>query len=871
MARTYNTASTMRKLSRILLVWSALGGAAAVALGALFAGGYYYVLPSLPEAETLRDIQLQVPLSVYSRDGRLIAQFGERQRTPVAYDEIPQRLIQAVLAAEDDRFFEHPGFDYQGLLRAGVNFLLTAGDRSQGGSTITQQVARMYFLTRERTFVRKFKELILATRIEREFTKPEILELYFNTYFFGQRAYGVVAAAQIYFGKELSDLSLSDAAIIAGIPQGPSILNPITSPEAAGRRRSYVLGRMRALGFITDAEYQQAVVEPILGTRFGPELELAAPYVAEMVRAEVLDRFGPAAYEAGLRVTTTVDSRLQRAARTALRRAAEEYDERHGYRGPLAQVALDPMPSPADGMEDAEAAWQAVLADYAEITGFMTGLVVAIDTVAAPPRPDADAADPTGQDAELPAPEVIARLYLPGSGLVSLGLDAVSWAVPYIDDDHVGKAPTTVADVLAPGDVVRLRYAEDGKLRLAQLPEVQGALVSLDPADGGIVALIGGFDFALSNYNRATQSQRQPGSAFKPFIYSAALENGFTTATIVNDAPIVESSQELEDVWRPENYSGRFSGPTRLREALVRSLNLVSIRVVRETGVGPTVSHIRKFGFDDTALPRNLAIALGAGGVAPIDLARGYAAFANGGFRVEPYLIERVEDADGRVLYEAHPKVACGVCEEAARDDDASSGTAAGPSMLAGKAHLAHHMSDLYPPPARPERVITAQNAYLIGDMMRDVVRRGTGRRAYNTLGRQDLAGKTGTTNDRRDAWFAGFNGDLVAATWIGFDQERPLGRYEEGSRTALPMWIYYMSEALAGLKEHAMERPPGIVDVRINPDTGLVTSDSSHSVFEKFRIDEVPDREIESREWPPSTSGPVAPGTDSGTSEPLF
>ena len=871
MARTYEAASIMRRFSRILLLWAALAGAGAAALGALFAGGYYYVAPSLPEAQSLRDVRLQIPLSIYSRDKRLLAQFGERQRTPVAYEAIPDRVVQAILAAEDDRFFEHPGFDYQGLMRAGINFLLTAGDRGQGGSTITQQLARMYFLTRDRTFVRKFKELILATRIEREFTKQEILELYLNTYFFGQRAYGVVAAAQIYFGKSLDELSLSEVAIIAGIPPGPSILNPITSPEAAARRRAYVLGRMAALGYITEAERLEALAEPIHGSRFGPELELAAPYVAEMVRAELIDRFGPAAYEAGLKVTTTIDSRLQNAAAGALRRAVLEYDERHGYRGPVRQIDLDTLPQDlAVGKPEARAGtvWSQVLEDYAAIGGFETGLVVGIDAGSTSAEKAAPAASGTDTDADAAsAAAQVARVVVAGLGEIELGLDAVSWAAPYIDENRIGTAPSSVADVLAPGDIIRLRRDGEGALRLTQLPEVQGAVVSLDPADGAIAALVGGFDFSLSNYNRATQTRRQPGSAFKPFIYSAALENGFTTASIVNDAPIVQSSQELEDVWRPENYNGRFSGPTRLREALVRSLNLVSIRVVREAGIGQTVSHIKRFGFDDTAVPRNLALALGAGGVAPIDIARGYSTFANGGFGVQPYLIDRIEDADGNVLFESRPRVACSACaevaEEAARDP--------APVYGASRDHtLAMAPTELYPKLAPAKRVVSPQNAYLIGDMMRDVVRRGTGRRAYNTLGREDLAGKTGTTNDRRDAWFAGFNGDLVAATWIGFDQERPLGRYEEGSRTALPMWIYYMDEALDSLPEHAMQRPSGILDVRINPETGLVTNDTTASVFEKFRMDEVPEREIENTRRPPLDYG--VPGSrEEPSSQPLF
>jgi len=858
----------MNAYSRFLLVWGALGGALLIVFAALFAGGFYYVAPSLPAAETLRDVRLQIPLSVYSRDGRLLAQFGERQRTPAAFEEIPEQLVQAILAAEDDRFFEHPGFDYQGMLRAGINFLATAGGRGQGGSTITQQLARMYFLTRDRTFVRKFKELILATRIEREFSKQEILELYLNTYFFGQRAYGVVAAAQIYFGKELADLSLSETAIIAGIPPGPSILNPIASQEAAARRRGYVLGRMQTLGFISETDRQLAAAEPIHGSRFGPELELAAPYVAEMVRAEVIRRLGPAAYEAGLKVTTTVDSRLQYAAANALRRAVLEYDERHGYRGSLANVSLDA----AEPTDEApiEAAWDTLLGDYTDVTGFRTGLVVGMDVIPAEPVveiPDLEAVtEETSIEEEPPAVQHEARVYFSDVGEMTIGLEAVAWAAPYINDNLFGPAPTTVADVLSIGDVVRFREETDGTFKLAQLPEAQGALVSLDPSDGAIVALAGGFDFSLSNYNRALQSQRQPGSSFKPFIYSAALENGFTTATIVNDAPIVQRSQELEDVWRPENYSGRFSGPTRLREALIRSLNLVSIRVVRDAGVGHTVRHIRKFGFDETALPQNLALALGAGGVAPLDLARGYAAFANGGFRVEPYLVERIEDADGNLIYAARPRMVCAPCEGPVEE---AAEAVTGYRSYAAAQQLSKP-SDLYAKPVQPERAISAQNAYLIGDMMRDVVRRGTGRRAYNALGREDLAGKTGTTNDRRDAWFSGFNGDLVATAWVGFDQERPLGRYEEGGRTALPMWIYYMDAALDGVPEHAMQRPPGIVDVRINPETGLVTSDTRNSVFEKFRIDEVPERDVEVSTWQSRDINPERPPEDGG-SQSLF
>ena len=847
-------------------------------VGALIAGGYYYVAPSLPQAEELRDVRLQIPLSVYSRDGRLIGQFGER-RSPVPYDDIPPVMVQAVLAAEDDRFFEHPGIDYQGIARAGLNYLLNAGDRSQGGSTITQQIARQYFLTRDRTLVRKFKEWILALRIEREFSKREILDIFLNTTFFGQHAWGVAAAAQTYFGKDLRDISISDAAVIAGIPQGPSILNPITSPEAATQRRSYVLRRMRELNFITVADYQTAMNVPIEGKRYGPEQELDAPYVAEMVRAELIRRFGPSAYVAGLKVTTTIDARLQKAADDALRRALIEYDERHGYRGPLARVDLqqvsvqdevagDTTATISQGLQDAltlaterepespESEWQSVLEAYAPVSGFLTGLVVSVEeilsteeqlavlsaeehaefTAEAPPE------DPPGEEEEPPAPIFQAQVYFNDLGLVPVDLDAVAWAAPYINENRRGSAPRTVADVLQMGDVVRFRLLPSGELRLGQVPEVQGALASLDPMDGAVSALAGGFDFFLSNYNRAIQSQRQPGSAFKPFVYSAALESGFTAASVFNDAPIVQRSQELEGVWRPENYSGRFNGPTRLREALIKSLNLVSIRVIQRSGIRHTVEHVRGFGFDETASPMNPSLALGAGGVAPLDLVRGYAVFANGGYRVDPYLIERIEGAGGEVLYTATPKLACMDCEELDETEPTE------PELILGS-------TDLYADTRHAPRAINAQNAYLMNDMMQDVVRRGTGVRAYRELGRTDLRGKTGTTNDRRDAWFAGFNGDVVTAAWVGFDQERSLGNGEEGARTALPMWINFMREALDGMPLNAMERPPGIVDVRINPDTGLVASTRDNSIFEKFRMNHVPESEPTRPELP---QGPV-------------
>ncbi len=787
--------SRLFKYGVILAVAGALMG-----VGALLAA-YLYLNPGLPSIEHLKDVRLQVPLRVYSRDKKFIAEFGEKRRIPLTLEEVPEPLVQAFLAAEDDRFFEHPGVDYQGLARAATQLLLT-GKRQQGGSTITMQVARNFFLSREKTFVRKLNEIFLALKIERELSKREILELYLNKIYLGNRAYGVGSAAQVYYGASVHDLSLAQIAMIAGLPKAPSRFNPIANPERALVRRDYVLGRMLKLNFITPEQYETAMPEPVTATLHAPSTELDAPYVAEMARAEMVDRFGNEAYTAGYAAYTSVDSRLQRAATRALRHALLEYDRRHGYRGPEQRIPLDPQAAEAD--------WDDLLSDKKVVGGLTPGLVTAVD-------------------------DKSASVYLGEGQSIQIDWQGLSWAKPYINEDHRGAAPKTATDVLAPGDLIRIAPGtdQDGNAYwlLAQIPVVEGALVSLDPDDGAILALVGGFDFYNSKFNRATQAKRQPGSGFKAFIYSAALEAGFTAASLINDAPVVFDDSALEDAWRPENYSGKFFGPTRLRLALTKSRNLVSIRLLRAMGIKHAMHHIAGFGFDPDALPRNLSLALGSGAVTPLQMAEGYAVLANGGYHVEPYFTDRIELNQEGVVYHMDPVRVCEDCEKDTAEQAAVAATVQTPGESdTGEDELA------YAP-----RVITAQNRYLMNSMMQDVIRHGTARRA-RALGRNDLAGKTGTTNDQRDAWFSGFNRSLVAVSWVGFDSSEPLGRGETGGRAALPAWISFMAEALKGVPEQRLELPDDMITVRIDPRTGERAGiDQEDAIFEVFRSEFAP------------------------------
>ncbi|MEL7536848.1 MAG: penicillin-binding protein 1A [Pseudomonadota bacterium] len=808
----------MPRSIRILLCLTSLGIAGAVSGTAAVIGGYFFEAPNLPPAETIRDIPLKVPLRVYTRDGLLIAEIGEERRSPVTYDAIPEFVIHALLASEDDRFFEHPGVDYQGLLRAAWKLALS-GRRGQGGSTITMQLARDYFLTRDRSFVRKLREIYLAWRIEQEFSKEEILAMFLNKMFFGQRAYGVAAAAQVYYDKPLEDLHVAEAATIVGLLNAPSNNNPVSGPENAKQRRAYVLRRMRELGYLNEAEHQAALDYPLESELHGPDVEVTAPYLAEMVRQEMLAQFGDDIYSAGYQVYTTLDSELQEAAVFALINGLLEYDRRHGWRGPLAQLETTLDNDPSAPLTPAE---RQALSNQPQYGPLKVALVRDVD-------------------------ETGARLALANDEIVTIPFANLAWAREYIDDDNVGAVVETATEVLAPGDVVYVIPTVDSGYTIAQLPTVQGAIVALDPSDGAVAALHGGFDYRASKFNRAVQIKRQPGSTFKPFIYSAALDAGMTAATIENDAPVVLESAELEKDYRPINYGGRFNGPTPLRQALYRSLNLVSVRILLRMGIRHAHEYLQRFGFSGAEIPRDTSVALGSGAMSPLKLASAYGIFANTGYRIDPYFIDRIKDANGETLYSADPVIVCASCEAPETDDEPGGIEATlistQPTLAAADDYwpTAAEEPELFADTKLAERVIDARNAWVVSDIMRDVIRRGTGVRA-RVLGRTDLSGKTGTSNDRRDAWFAGFTADLVATVWVGFDEDRPLGGREEGSRTALPIWIRFIERALADAPNNVAPQPDGMTTVRISPSTGkLARPGDSDFVFETFRDEYAP------------------------------
>jgi len=783
---------------------------------------YAYLKPALPDVDTLRDVQLEVPLRVYTRDGRLIASIGEQRRIPVRYEQIPKLLIEAFLAAEDDRFFQHHGVDWQGILRATLANMRAGGVR-QGGSTITMQVARDVFLTPRRDMKRKMSEIYISLLMEAEFSKEEIFSLYANKTFLGERAYGVGAAAEVYFGKALDQLSIAEIATLAGIPKAPSQVNPVANAEAAKNRRSYVLRRMLELGYITQAEHDAANNSPVESRLHGPSIEVDAPYVAEMVRSEMLAKYGEGVYTAGYKVYTTIDSRLQGTAAIALRAGLLEYDRRHGYRGATAKVELSKNPR--------EDLWDTELDQFPLIGGLRPAIVQKVDAKSA-------------------------QIYVKSFGVVTLPWDKLSWARRELPEEKTDRWPIQASEILARGDVIYTVGSTAQNLQFVQVPEVQSAVVSLDPKDGAVVALVGGFDFFQSKYNRAIQAKRQPGSSFKPFLYAAAFDKGYTAASVILDAPVVLDSPDPDQSWRPKDNSGeKFFGPMRLREALVYSRNLVSVRLLQDIGLEYTRNYVTRFGFDKSQLPDDLTLAIGTAEASPLQMVTAYATFANGGFKVNSYYIGRIEDAAGNALFQAEPAIACFDCSRAMPTPAPAHGALLDATDRDGKSLIAP--KDLAPQVLRP------QISYLLANIMGDVILRGTGVRA-RAVGRDDIAGKTGTTNEAHDAWFSGFNADLVTTVWVGFDQDRSLGPGEEGGRTAVPIWTYFMREALAGTPRHPVPVPDGLVTVRINPDTGLLASaDNPNGIMEKFVEGNLPKPELYEG---PNTKNPMNDGD-----KPLF
>ena len=710
---------------------------------------YLYLSPDLPDPASLKDVQLQTPMRVLSRDGALIAQFGEQKRTPLSFDEIPKPFIHALLSAEDDNFFNHNGIDLMGLARA-VSELVVTGQKGSGGSTLTMQVARNYFLTLDRTFMRKLNEIVLAIEIERALSKQEIFELYVNRVFLGHRAYGFEAAAEVYYGQSIQNLSLAEWALLAGIPKAPSRDNPVSDPQAAKERRNWILSRMASLGYITEAEANSAQSAPVNARLHSAQSELRADYVAELVRAEMVERYGSGAYTDGYVVYTTVVSELQRAARSAVIRGLQEYDSRHGYRGAESELAGDP-----DLDRDS---WRETIRQIPTIADMIPAAVVAIE-------------------------ERSIEVLLGDGSIVTIDWErGLRQANPYINEDLFGQAPKRASDVVLLGDVIRVEQRPSGRYALTQLPKAQAALVSLESETGRIQSLVGGIGFSKSKFNRATQAKRQPGSSFKPFIYAAALNSGLTAATLVNDAPKVFKDASLEGIWRPENDSGKFYGPTRLRQALTQSLNLVSIRILEQMGVRSMLDYAQTLGFDTEAFAPDLSLALGTHAMPPLELAKAYAILANGGFAVTPFIIERIETSDGVTVFEANPALGCDPCVDLPESRSELSMT----EVLSGRQT-----------PIKAPRVMDERIHFIIDNMLKDVVRYGTARKAL-VLNRSDLAGKTGTTNGPRDAWFSGYSQKIVTTAWVGFDDFSNLGAKEYSGTAALPIWINYMREALA-------------------------------------------------------------------------
>ena len=864
-------------------------------IGSLVLGGFYLSMRSdLPSVEILKDVQLQIPMQIYTTEGELISQFGSKRRIPVKFEDIPQQMINAFLATEDNRFYLHYGVDPIGMSRAVLGQLM--GQDKGGASTITMQTARNFFLTREQTYSRKLTEIFISIHMETLLTKNEILELYLNKIELSHRAFGIGAAAQVYYGKELDELTLGEMAVIAGLPKAPSTYNPISSPERARFRRTTVLQRMLESGYITEQEYTAANNEEIKTSRHGVEIDIRAPYVAEIAHQKVLEMYGKDfAYSKGLKVYTTVNANLQRSATEAVVKNVYAYDERHGYRGPISRLWLTNQDKESLTLQ----AVTTLTPDEAD------KYIDELDELKNEPISDEKIANklskiPTYQGlyagVVISVTEQQASVQLKDNSVTTIEWDGLAWARPYIDDKTQGKEPKLAGDILKVGELIYMREMpplpvttdadasseenadEDQaqqviakRYQLSQLPDVSGALVSMSPDTGAIYASVGGYSFSQSQFNRTTQANRQVGSNIKPFVYSAALDNGFTLASIVNDAPINQWDKSSGFAWRPKNSPAIYEGPLRVRTGLAKSKNVMSVRLLRGIGIKPLIDHLAKFGFDKKALPRNEALALGSASLTPQQVVTGYSAFANGGYLVTPYIIDRIENTNGEEIFKAEPQVACYECE-LEQERYANSFDATDEFDL-----------DKLSKPIAP-RVISAQNAFLVTEAMRGVIWDGGGNWSKGTgwsgtgwrakvLKRRDLAGKTGTTNESKDAWFSGFSRRVTASSWIGFDDpkrnlgatrvNRNLGKGqtaggEAGANAAQPAWIKFMETALQDFEYEAFEQPENIISIRIDKLTGKRTNKTDRSSTFEYFI-----KGTEPKEWVAESTSEIFVGDD--------
>ncbi len=839
-----------------------------------FTGLYLAVGPDLPAVDSIRQIRLQTPMSVYAKDGQLINEFGAIRRIPITLDDVPQDFVNALLATEDVRFFEHSGVDLKGVLRAVFKLAMT-GTKSQGASTITMLVARNYYLSREKRFSRKFTEMFVAWKLESALTKKQILELFLNKIPFGHRAAGLGAAAQVYYGKKLHQLNLSQLAILAGIPNGPSIFNPISHPDNAKNRRNHVLGRMLSEKYITQQQYQETIIQPTKTSRHGAKITVKAPYLAEMVHTDIIKKFGrEAAHSDGLKIFTSLNSTLQRYAKEALISSLLEYDQRHGYRGVEAHYS--------DNLADEEIDQQEWLSDFSKVEELTPALVLKTEKTSA-------------------------EILLANGSHGKIRLEDSLWARKYIDENHRDFTKLkNIQQIVTVGDVIRVlpTEQEDPEIKpteqkinttpsgentsnastvllentepriylLSQIPDANSGFVVLNPNNGGIEALVGGFNFRKNQFNMVSQARRQIGSNIKPFIYSSALNKNFTAASLINDSPIIDWDSSADVFWRPENDSENYHGPMRLRHALRWSVNTVSVRLIQKIGAAYAKKYLTKIGFPAKHMQPYKSLALGSASFTPLEVATSYAVLANGGYKIIPWYIERIEDSNGQVLFEQQPVEVCESCIEQLKEEQLMTSKNKAPAIIS-KNSDSDKKTDLVEkiiqqPPLQPNqekplhnlprlqvakekiatRVIDSRNRYIIDSILKDVIHRGTAwRTLYNSksplLKRNDLAGKTGTTNEYKDAWFSGYNSQFVASAWVGFvDHSKKLGKKEFGAKAALPIWQKFMEKALKGRQQFNLPRPNGIVDVKIDLENGLLASaDTKTSDFELFRVELVP------------------------------